>query len=926
MAPKRRERWYSLDGQRRIHQSALESNSGPRRLISLIVLLILVLMMIRQVSDSKKVGRVAGAIGLLPTNNSQSNPASNPATTQSANSAESLSKTETSTDALPLQWYSDVESLGLVSPDSTVEQRAQVIEHLMQSLSTDGKVSLVEQIFGIVDRSKSGPSTEPNPTKDAVSVGPVSNGAIESWLVSSTASLSRWIGLADSQTNQHALLTELHSSFEAWSQNASAKSIADLPEGLQRSVRLAMDRALLSDLADNTPWKTTERLSLARLLVRASEIAKSFQEGIYINAVPTIAVPQLLSQTDTLRGRCYRLQGTIGRIDQPSSMELADSKKLSYRVLWLKPIDLSDQPINIFIPDGVSPEGVSIDGELKEGDTVEVAGLIAKRRAYASERGGEIAPVLIATCMVVEPKLSTTSGPLDANRVTRSLAVSKDLARLRNRPTWAPPIDRQAPMDLVQQALAKHLDKLHSSSEPSDLDKLVSNPSIIASLANLVKFQNEIDTIVSGGNIAMVAPERTLDAPPLRYQPLIGSWHGFVVNIQQQRLDPKAFPGLDWPEVHLLQLVTDQENPTFVLVKGVPERWLSNSKIHQPAVIQGLGLLRLPEGQAATAPSNHLPSLILASNVAWQIPTNEASTNITLEGLAPKLSLGQTQLLQGGWDLSQCDTLERLHGQSLTSKEARAFYTLLEKSVFSKNEYSQEQSSSDKPLKVLDWIRRTEAIKSAKLGSSVNSMHSEESSAMRSVGEWVEARVQVRRIQRVDVRDVQHQAWLGANHYYQLDGVADIGPTRINVKYGANYEPITYERDFPITLVASQLPSWILSDPTTLGSTDASNQEKSDLDSSSSIAWSTKIRVDVAGYAYRIWRFRTPEVSAATKGTGYQQAPMMVVDRWQIARGPVATSIAPTSPQTSLPSIITTILGIAAICWFAYRMTKQSRR
>ncbi|MFM8397664.1 MAG: hypothetical protein ACKOAH_07520, partial [Pirellula sp.] len=69
------------------------------------------------------------------------------------------------------------------------------------------------------------------------------------------------------------------------------------------------------------------------------------------------------------------MQGTVGLIDQPTSMELANSRKLDYSVIWLRPDDLSDQPINIYIP-----ESVKANGQLKQGDTVQVAGLIAKKR------------------------------------------------------------------------------------------------------------------------------------------------------------------------------------------------------------------------------------------------------------------------------------------------------------------------------------------------------------------------------------------------------------------------------------------------------------------------------------------------------------------------------------------------------------------
>ncbi|MFN9347807.1 MAG: hypothetical protein ACK6DQ_14545 [Planctomycetota bacterium] len=882
MAPKRRERWYSLDGQRRIHQSALQSNTGPRRLISLVVLLLLVMMMIQQVSDSKKVAKVAGAVGLLPVDALKSTETDN-----STPSAEDPSDTD-------LQ----VEYLGLSAIDPTVDLGSQVFEQLMRNLLPNAKAKLVEQLFGIIDRSKTTTTSDPNSTD-----------SIDSWLEASKATLSRWVDLTDIQSPEHGNLEALRVALENSTTAISKGDLDQVPEQLLRSLRLALDRTLLSDLSDNTPWRTTERLSLARLLDRGSQLGKYFDESILIDAVPSIAIPQLLSQTETLRGRCYRVQGTVGLIDQPSSIELENSRKLSYSVIWLRPDDLSDQPINIYIPDSVKP-----NGQLKQGDTVQVAGLIAKKRAYASKRGGEIAPVLIATSVVLG---DATSPPEE--RLYRSLAVAKGLSASRNRLVWTPPVDRQAPLDLVQQAISKYLGEFPAIDATIPAPQaLVEDPKVLASLSNLVKFQNEVDTVVAGGNSAM------LGKVPGAYEPILSSWPGYVVSWIACKVDPQLLPGLDWPEVYALKVeIAGDANslkPSTVLVKDIPVLWKKQPQIRQPVLISGLGLAPISERTPShDSTSRNLPSIVLASRVAWQMALDNTKTPISIAELNPNLSHGHSQLLESGWDLSQLDTLESMHGQSISNKEARAFYTLIARSDSSqgKNNPSQNSAVLSESMNVMQWIRGTEAMKTAK---------KDDGSLKRTVGEKVRARVQVRRIQRVDVRSPLHQSWLGSNHYYQLDGVADIGPSRIEVKYGKDFEPISYEREFPITLVAAGLPSWILADPTTLGAQGQSLEATTDLDTSSTIAWSTKIRVDVMGYAYRVWRFRTPQVSAATQDTGYQQAPMMVVDHWELSQGPSLDDEKKQQSKLSMGSIVTTIIGLAAICWFAFRMMPKPLR
>ena len=858
--------------------------------------------MIQQVSDPKKVGKVAGAVGLLP-QSTQNNATQNSTATPGTSSGTSSGRAPESPPDLPSSQVSDglsaaIEGLGLASPDPDVERQSQALEVLLKNLSDEVKTTLADRLFGIIDQRA---PQSPDPTASD------RQAALKLWSSDAQRSILRWIDLSDSTTADHAMLNAVRESLERWTQ---LEPLAPLPEslsGFQRSLQLAMDRALMSDLSDNTPWKTTERLALARLLVRASDLFRQLDPSIRIDAVPTIAIPQLLSQTDTLRGRCFRTQGTIGRIDQPSSMELADGRKLNYSVFWLRPEDLSDQPINVYVP-----EGVAAARELQVGDSLQVAGLIAKRRAYASKRGGEIAPVLIATGLLLDDA-PEPQGPSLANN-GQSLGISKELARLRNPMPWIPPVDRQIPLDLVERALSGHFGKIpFGSSKSNDVDSLARNPSVLASLATVLKFQNEIDTVVSGENSAMlsVAP----NPEQFQGQGLLGAWHGQVIEARTLRIDPNLMPGLGWKEVYALKLAPNLQ----VIAKDVPALWLSASELNQPICVQGLGLISQENENQSEGANRSVPQVVIASRVAWQSHQSATgqSTDQLATGLQPKLSPGWTALLRSHWDLASCDAIELLHGQSLTSKDTRPFYTLLAAS----NE-PQSQETEARAYSVMEWIRRTESMKSTK------SLVREQ---QRSVAERIDARVQIRRIQRVDVRNAQSQAWLGSNHYYQLDGLADIGPSRIEVKYGKDYEPIAYEREFPITLVATKLPAWLLSDPTTLISSSDLSQETIDLESASSIAWTTKIRVDVSGYAYRIWRFRTPQVSAVTQDTGYQQAPMLVVDRWNLPEGPLVSesleSDRATGPSNSwsIGSILTTLLGLLAIAWFAYRMSATAK-
>ncbi len=59
-----RDRWYSQEGQKQLRQRARQESSGTRRVISLVLLLALVLVLMRQLSDPRKFEPAFQAIGL----------------------------------------------------------------------------------------------------------------------------------------------------------------------------------------------------------------------------------------------------------------------------------------------------------------------------------------------------------------------------------------------------------------------------------------------------------------------------------------------------------------------------------------------------------------------------------------------------------------------------------------------------------------------------------------------------------------------------------------------------------------------------------------------------------------------------------------------------------------------------------------------
>jgi hypothetical protein len=419
-------------------------------------------------------------------------------------------------------------------------------------------------------------------------------------------------------------------------------------------------------------------------------------------------------------------------------------------------------------------------------------------------------------------------------------------------------------------------------------------------------------------------------------------------------------PGLGWSQIYAIHLLpstqpnTPTPKPIVALCTELPQSWKNQTAIAQPATIQGIGVFPTQIPDDNFEDPNNQPFYILASRVQWTLPKTPyppcddvpSSTNLdvpsrnSLDWTSPPLSEGWKSLALANWDLSFCDSLEKLHGTAISSADAEPLYSMLQLTQHNNS----ESSPYKHPLNTMEWIKRTESMKANK--QSINDQH-------RSVGERVQTRFLVRRIQRVEVRNPEHQRWLGTSSYYQLDGLASIGNNRIAVRYGKGIDPITFEKEFPMTLVAANVPAWVFHDPnptspqTNPSITDAlatdppatellaTELPATDLPDHS-IVWYPRIRIDVEGWAYRTWRFRTIEVSAVTEDTGFQQAPMLVVDRWKLAQGPEplsnaienTNSLSPkrTSTKNNLVSILTTLLGLAAIAWFAYRFTNSNKR
>lgn len=945
MAPRRRERWYSIEGQRRNHQAAMQSSHGPRRLISLVVLLVLTLIMIQQVSDPRRVARVAGAVGLLPgerpatppfqpntgvMGNVESNSGSNLGDPSASGSSASDSLWGSADrNSTPDSRSKPIDNLGNEPPaaeqlqalfvyhgDRSIQLQSEVLESLLQSSSSDLLFQLCQSEFA-----------SSAITNDAVAA---------EWFQAAQPKLARWIELSDSKSWEHQVLTELSRSLERWRELRSisigvatssdrgtpsmAPPTAESMSRFDSALKLALDRRLLHTFSDNTPWKSNERWPLTRTTQRAMVLHEALNAGWMIpEMVPRTSIPQLVSLTDGLRGKGVRISGTIKLVDREAEVGVPGIQEIPYGVVWLQPDDLSNQPVIVHVP-----EAIHTPNALLAKDTpVVVTGLLAKRRAYASARGGEVAPVIIAADLRSPTLPGTTTPTLSPLQQSIAKAIAGPPAN-----AWQPPIDYESPKRLLVEKLGNRLNTITaitSSSDAPEISKVreyALSENTIAVMLGLERFQEEIETLTQRGPVSL-NPTELSDDPPSNPQKRLLRIQGIVSSIVPVPIEQPPFPGLEWKQLYAVTLVSppsafdaasvaqaaSERVTTIAIAKEVPSYWLQSNFTGQPCEL--IGLLLSP---IADSPAN-APQTMLCSSLRWRepepvaghmLPVNEANNTGGRVDHGDRGSQtfpqGWQMLLQRGWDLSWLDRLESLQGQSMTSKESKAFYSMIAASRNPPPPTLDGVSSANlqEPIAIMPLIRRAEGTKKRRGVPSEASM---------SVGLRTQATVQVRRVQRIEVDDPQWRPVLGGTCYFQIDGLADIGRNKIEINYGEGTEPVVFQREFPITLVAASVPDWLLVD-------------SGDADPSSSQSWYPRMRTDVEGWFYRMWKYKTTQVSIATDDTQFQHGPMVVIDRIELGKPLDAAGVNPRA-TASWSTIATTLAGFAIIGWIAWKLQRH---
>ena len=142
----------------------------------------------------------------------------------------------------------------------------------------------------------------------------------------------------------------------------------------------------------------------------------------------------------------------------------------------------------------------------------------------------------------------------------------------------------------------------------------------------------------------------------------------------------------------------------------------------------------------------------------------------------------------------------RLFEPYISAKEIEPFYRLMQiakQAPFIARKSVAESETTDRSIvKLLDAL----TLKNKK---------------RKPVMERVSMNMRIVRVSIVRVEDPAQAALLGGDRYYQLDGMADIG-NRAYEDLGdknstGNKVPILHHKEYPVTCVCLELPSWLMS-------------------------------------------------------------------------------------------------------------------
>lgn len=191
------------------------------------------------------------------------------------------------------------------------------------------------------------------------------------------------------------------------------------PEGIVGRLQAALDARYWTTVSDASVWQPGDADAFYRLL----EMKPPYGEP------PTrVGYAVLAAQPQVYRGHVVSLEGYAVRIEPQRAAENPFGVE-RYWLVWIRPVDGSERPVMVYtsrLPaalERLAPEQTLADEQtLVDGPRIVAEGTFLKRHLYRSQRGSELAPVIIGAIGETEaaaggPTIALPAGPLDAEGV-----------------------------------------------------------------------------------------------------------------------------------------------------------------------------------------------------------------------------------------------------------------------------------------------------------------------------------------------------------------------------------------------------------------------------------------------------------------------------------------------------------------------------
>ena len=866
MARNIRQRWYSAQGQCQIHSSALQQSSGTRRLISLLVLLGMVLILIQQTSDVKKVEKVATAIGLLPIQDSLSRSQSSSPTSLAPTTLRENSSTPDD---------SVLEEVALEAANPTVRVYQQVWASLLKKAPVSVVAAMSRKLFR-------------RPSSDENEILPeIPWSGVPEWYDASSIQLAQWDEIERANaTGQSALepkspiplFMEAFQKHDGWFAYSVSSESEVSQESFFRGLRIALDERLLEQIVDNSPWWSTDWFPFTRSWQRTETLRELIASRV--------ALPQHFTRLDASqlqmsghghRGRPIRFDGTVYQVDDSASIAETGFANFEYRAFWLRPDDTSGQPIKVYA------RAENIDGNVKlaKDSHVSLVGFFFKKIAYKSQRGQEFSPLLLAA-YVAPFGLADTADAGDP-----FLKIQQSSPRDQK---WQPPVDTNNALSIVRPSM----EKAFGSMDGQALVDAFQGANASLAMKPILELER-------------LAPEFDLLLKQRSHWPVADSvaviqFAGIATKAEIIRIDSNLAAVREVPYLYRLQIESDG-TPIQLLCSTIPNDWLHPDgsvlkPLQQPCVVNGV-LSTQSDGSR----------LAWSRTIQWK--RTDASKVIDASLLRPELSESAVFLMDHGWDLAWRDQVGELQKDSikpLSAKEIEPFYRLMQiakRAPFIASKSVAESETTDRSIvKLLDAL----TLKNKKV---------------KPVVERVSMNMRIVRVSSVRVEDPAQAAMLGSDRYYQLDGMADIGNRAYedlgDKSSAGNKVPILHHKEYPVTCVCLELPPWLISD-----AQDPKGNSRSD----SEAVWYPRIKSSVSGWFFRFWSYKTQETAQSLGENHRQIGPLVVLDSLTLGIN-TNDSDSSGGTNANTANTLTMLIGVAGalgIWWFVRTKARPKLR